>query len=153
MAAPLDNLVRIGLLKEEPTSAGEIGDLVAKAVALLDGARQITSNPISRFALAYDAAHALALAALRAHDKRPTQEKGHRAVVFQTLGTTVGAPDKVWSTLDTYHARRNRSEYGGAAAVSRAEADELLDLATQLDVLFQRWLRGSRPELLSSGTK
>lgn len=148
MAAPLDNLVRIRLLKEEPTSVEEIGDILTRAAALLAGARQITANPISRFALAYDAAHALALAALRAHDKRPTQEKGHRAVAFQTLGTTVGAPDKVWSALDTYHSRRNRSEYGGAAAVSRAEADELLDLATQLDVLVERWLQGNRPELL-----
>ncbi len=65
----------------------------------------------TRFGLAYDAAYALAHAALRSHDLRPTQDKGHRFIVFQCLVHTANAPPEVWVTLSKAHNRRNASVY------------------------------------------
>jgi len=67
----------------------------------------------SRFDLAYNAAHAFALAALRLHGYRP----GSRFVVFQTLAHTVDLPTERWRVLATAHAKRNNVEYAGFADI------------------------------------
>lgn len=71
-----------------------------------------------RFTLAYDAAHAFSLAALRWHGYRPDQK---RFVVFQALPHTLGLGPEVWRVLDKCHQRRNLAEYEG-----RFEVDERL---------------------------
>lgn len=131
----LDNLVRIGQLKLEPPSKEEIGSYLRKAAFYLRDAGREGMSPASRFMLAYDAAYALAFAALRAKGYRPDANRGHRAVVFQTLEATVGAPKELWVALDRYHTRRNASEYAGMVEASEAEADDLLELARQLESL------------------
>lgn len=66
-------------------------------------------SPESRFDLAYNAAHALALAALRS--------RGYRAencyTVFQCLRHTLDLPDEKWRVLDRTHRARNLAEYEG----------------------------------------
>ena len=58
----LDNLVRIGRLKTEPAAREEIQGLVRSGTRrLIDAAREDLSLE-SRFDLAYNAGHALALA-------------------------------------------------------------------------------------------
>lgn len=64
-SAELDNLVRIGKLKREPPSAREQQGLLDSALARLTDAWQATLSFDSRFDLTYNAAHALALYALR----------------------------------------------------------------------------------------
>lgn len=125
----LDNLWQ---LKLEPPSKEEIGSYLRKAAFYLRDAGREGMSPASRFMLAYDAAHALAFAALRAKGYRPD---ANRAVVFQTLEATVGAPKELWVALDRYHTRRNASEYAGMVEASEAEADDLLELARQLESL------------------
>ena len=61
----LENLVRIGQLKTEPPAAGEIEGLQRSGEARLADATNPNLSLESRFDLAYDAAHALARAALR----------------------------------------------------------------------------------------
>ncbi len=61
----LDNLVRIGQLKAEPAAQGELEGLLRSGVRRLADASRSELSLESRFALAYNAAHALALAALR----------------------------------------------------------------------------------------
>lgn len=71
MAHPqLDNLVRIGKLKPELPVKGEFLGLLRSASARLQDAMRNELSPESRFDLAYNAAHALALAALRWHGYR-----------------------------------------------------------------------------------
>lgn len=53
----------------------------------------------SAFDLAYNAAHALALAALRWHGYRSE----NRYLVFQALAHTVGFPPAKWRVLDLCH--------------------------------------------------
>ena len=71
MAHPqLDNLVRIGQLKTEPAAEEEIEGLLRSGQRRLDDAERKELSLESRFDLGYNAAHALALAALRAHGYR-----------------------------------------------------------------------------------
>lgn len=82
----LENLVRVGQLKEEPPADDEITASLRKASIYLADAAIPSLSPPSRFMLAYDAAHALAFAALRANGFRPDSGRGHRAVVFSDFG-------------------------------------------------------------------
>jgi hypothetical protein len=61
----LDNLAQIGLLKKEPGDQGEFNGLAKSGRTRLNDARTPGLSPESRFDLAYNAAHAFALAALR----------------------------------------------------------------------------------------
>ena len=63
----------------------------------------------SRFDLAYNAAHALSLAALR----RAGYRSANRYIVFQLLPHTLGLGPEVWRVLSKCHDVRNRGEYEG----------------------------------------
>lgn len=66
----LANLARIGKLAEEPATAGEIEGLLVSGNERLKDARNEHLALSSRFDLAYNAAHAFSLAALRWHGYR-----------------------------------------------------------------------------------
>ena len=144
----LANLARTGQLAAEPTGAEEIGRLLKGADAQLRDSRTASLSASSRFILAYGAAHALALAALRAEGYRPVASKGHRKVIFQVLEATAGAPRELWIALDRYHGRRNAAEYEGAPPASDAEAKDLVGLATKLHKLVLDHLKRGHPKLL-----
>lgn len=77
----LDNLVRIGQLKAEPPAQVELDGLVRSGQVRLKDAVNTTLSLESRFDLAYNAAHALSLTALRWHGYRSE----NRYQVFQCL--------------------------------------------------------------------
>jgi hypothetical protein len=66
----LENLVKVGKLKIEQATDAEIAGLIRSGVARLADARNEALNIESRFDLAYNAAHALSLAALRSEGFR-----------------------------------------------------------------------------------
>ena len=76
----------------------------------------------SRFDLAYGAAHALCLAALRHHGFRPSK----RYIVFQVLPDTLGLGPEVWRVLSKAHDTRNRTEYEGAIDVDERLLSDLI---------------------------
>ena len=78
---PLDNLVRIGQLKAEPPAQAEFDGLVRSGQVRLADAANAALSLESRFDLAYNAAHALSLAAMRWHGYRSE----NRYQVFQCL--------------------------------------------------------------------
>lgn len=80
----------------------------------------------SRFDLAYNAAHALCLAALRAKGYRAS----NRYIVFQALPQTLGLGPEVWRVLDLCHNKRNLGEYEGLLEVDERLVKDLI-LATQ----------------------
>lgn len=108
-SAELDNLARIGKLKREPPSAREQQGLLQSALARLADAEQTSLSFDSRFDLAYNAAHALALYALR----RTGYRSDNRYLVFQVLPHTAGLPPEVWRVLAKAHDSRNLAEYEG----------------------------------------
>ena len=63
----LENLVRIGKLKAELGTQSEFDGLMRSGNLRLRDAENATNSLQSRFDLAYNAAHALSLAALRWH--------------------------------------------------------------------------------------
>jgi len=123
----LDNLVSIGKLKAEPPSDEECQGLLRSGLRRLEDAGREELSLESRFDLAYNAAHALALAALRFRGYRSES----RYLVFQCLQHTIDLPNKQWRVLDQAHRKRNLAEYEGdmdvdeqlVAAVLRVAGD------------------------------
>lgn len=129
MTSPeLENLVTIGKLKRETCSAQEFDGLVRSGAARLTDAAKTDLAPESRFDLAYNAAHALALAALRRRGYR----SDNRYVVFQALPQTLGLPASTWRVLAKCHERRNLAEYQGELDVDERLIADLLDAAGAL---------------------
>jgi hypothetical protein len=118
----LDRLVGAKGLKPEPPSRTEYDGLVQSGMARLKDADKEDLSLESRFDLAYNAAHALALAALR----RLGYRSSNRYLVFQTLPHTTGLPVTVWRVLSTCHQKRNQSEYEGVVDISKRLLDDLL---------------------------
>jgi hypothetical protein len=145
----LDKLVTTGHLKVQPTSKSQLAGFLANADRRLADAQIPELSSAGRFNIAYEAAHALALAAMRAHGYRPGSAPGHRAIVFQELVHTVQAPATLASSLNRDHAKRNKSEYEGLVSATDAEALDMVALATDLKSLVLDWLRKHRPELLA----
>lgn len=124
----LDNLVRIGQLKVELPAEGELDGLLVSGVRRLADAERTELSLESRFDLAYNAAHALALAALRFRGYRSES----RYLVFQCLQHTIDLPNEQWRVLDEAHRRRNLSEYEGATNVDEQLVAALLRVAREV---------------------
>lgn len=125
MPSPLDNLVRIGKLKTEPPAQAEFDGLVRSGRVRLRDAENATLSLESRFDLAYNAAHALSLAALRWHGYRSE----NRYLVFQCLEHTIGLEKAQWRVLDQAHNKRNLAEYEGDLDVDDALVEALIRAA------------------------
>ena len=112
MAHPqLDSLVQIGQLTAEPPAESEIAGLIRSGLVRLNDAELEELSLESRFDLGYNAAHALALAALR----RLGYRSESRYLVFQCLQHTLDLPREQWRVLDEAHRKRNLAEYEGDA--------------------------------------
>lgn len=131
MTSPnLENLVRPGQLKREAGDRREFDGLVRSARARLADARKRDLSIESRFDLAYNPAHALALAALRWHGYR----SDNRYIVFQCLPHTLGLGAEVWRVLALCHQRRNRGEYEGFLEVDDQLVKDLIEAAGVLEI-------------------
>ncbi|MEX2147644.1 MAG: hypothetical protein WED01_11595 [Candidatus Rokuibacteriota bacterium] len=110
MTSPLENLCGPGKsLREEAPDAREFAGLKQSGLKRLADAEKRANSLESRFDLAYNAAHALCLAALRRAGYRPA----NRHIVFQALPHTLGVGPDVWRVLSRCHELRNRGEYAG----------------------------------------
>ena len=150
MRVSLQNLLKIGQLKEHSPDAAEVQRLLAAAGRNLADARVTTISPETRFDAAYKAVMQAALAVLMAHGYRPdTNRPGHHVTVLQGLTLTIGlAPARV-TVLDTLRRKRNLSDYTGddiddsSSEHCIAEAERLLQ-----DVVA--WLKVHRPHLIGT---
>ncbi|MCK4507433.1 MAG: hypothetical protein KAU27_02760 [Desulfuromonadales bacterium] len=119
------NLVDIGQLKEETGDQREFDGLVHSGRSRLNDARLDVLSIESRFDLAYNAAHALALAALRWKGYR----SDNRYIVFQCLPHTLGVGPEVWRVLAHCHNLRNRGEYEGFLEINERLVVDLIQAA------------------------
>lgn len=129
----LENLANIGKLKREPPSPSELQGLRKSALARLADVGHAGLSFDSRFDLAYNAAHALALYALR----RLGYRSDNRYLVFQTLAHTVGLPSETWRVLAKAHERRNLAEYQGHLEHDEQLMAELVGAAAHLRVIVE----------------
>jgi hypothetical protein len=133
--SPLERLAGPGnVLAKEPSDAKEFAGLVRSGVVRLKGAENVANALDSRFDLAYSAAHALCLAALRRHGFRPSK----RYIVFQVLPDTLGLGPEVWRVLSKCHDMRNRSEYEGALDVDERLVLDLIGACRKVAEKVQR---------------
>ena len=127
-SASFENLAKIGKLTSEQPAQAEIDSLTRSGRTRLKDAKNPSNDLESRFDLAYNAAHALALAALRHHGYRAE----NRYLVFQLLPHTLGIADAQWRVLATCHDRRNKYEYEGMLNVDEGLLAEAISVTEQL---------------------
>lgn len=127
--SPLENLVGPGKpLHKEPPDQNEINGLIGSGRARLHDA-EITALALeSRFDLAYNAAHAMCLAALR----RQGYRSGNRYIVFQALQHTLGLGPDVWRVLAKCHEVRNLGEYEGDLNINERLVADLIVAAKRV---------------------
>ena len=133
---PLDNLARMGKLTAEAPAEHELHALLRSGIRRLDDAAHAELSLESRFDLAYNAAHALALAALRFSGFRSES----RYLVFQCLQHTIDLPAEQWRVLDQAHRKRNLAECEGEMDVDEQLVAAMLrvarEVATRVDRLM-----------------
>ncbi len=121
----LENLAKIGKLKKERVGQKEFDGLVESGRTRLFDAHTPSLAIASRFDLAYNASHALALAALRWHGYR----SDNRYLVFQCLEETLDLGPEHWRVLALCHERRNVAEYQGHLEVEDKLVTDLMQVA------------------------
>ena len=124
----LDKLVTINQLHIEPFSQSEFDGLMQSGNVRLNDAKNESLSLESRFDLAYNASHALSLAALRWHGYR----SGSRYLVFQCLRHTLELPNELWRVMDQAHRKRNLAEYEGHIDVDEQLVDALVRVAIEV---------------------
>lgn len=136
MTSPLERLAGPGkALSAEPPDAKEFAGLKRSGLTRLNDASNTAISLEGRFDLAYNAAHALCLAALRHHGFRA----GNRYVVFQVLPHTLGLGPEVWRVLAKCHDIRNLGEYEGVLDIDERIVTDLIaacrSVAAKLETL------------------
>lgn len=127
--SPLENLCGAGKpLHAEPADEREFAGLKRSGLARLRDAANSSNSLQGRFDLAYNAAHALCLAALRWRGYRPA----NRYVVFQVLPHTLSLGPEVWRVLAKCHEIRNLAEYEGEMDVDENIVRDLLTACTKV---------------------
>jgi hypothetical protein len=129
----LENLVRSGNLKAEPPDRKECEGLLRSATDRLKDAHNTALSFASRFDLAYNTAHALALTAMRQQGYRSDR----RYLVFQCLIHTLGLDKTQVRLFALCHERRNLAEYEGYMDVDETLLAELLSATDALLPLVQ----------------
>jgi hypothetical protein len=129
----LDNLVKINQLKKEPPDQNEFDGMLGSAKRRLQDVQVDGLSEDSQFALAYGAAHSLALAAMRWHGYRSDK----RYLVFQSLEQTIGLENAKWRVLDKCHKQRNLAEYEGHLEITPQLLQELIEVSKELLTLVE----------------
>ena len=109
-------------MKAEPPDVREFAGLKRSGHARLQDALNTSPSLEGRFDLAYNAAHAPCLAALRWNGYRSSN--GH--IVFQLLRHTLGLGPEVWRVLSKCHDIRNLGEYEGDLNVDERIVTDLV---------------------------
>lgn len=129
----LDNLVKINQLKVEPPDNKEFEGMLRAGDTKLKDSQIPGLSEDSQFSLAYSAAHAFALAALRWHGYRSDS----RYLVFQCLGHTLGLSKAKWRVLDQCHNARNLAEYEGHLEINPQLLRELISISKEIQTLLK----------------
>lgn len=139
MPSALENLCGPnGPLIAEPPDAKEVDGLQRSGRVRLEDAGNTELSLEGRFDLAYNAAHALCLAALR----RCGYRARHRYIVFQVLPHTLGLGPEVWRVLAKCHEVRNLGEYEGDLDVDARLVSDLVTACKAVAEALGEALRG-----------
>ena len=144
----LEKWVEYGWLRREPTSSGEIKNLLGIVErSLADSSLEAASTDL-RFIAAFNAALVAATTALRASGHRMVTQAGHHVKTIESLELTIKTSSKLIQRFKTFNNKRNKSVYDVAGAVSDQELEAMIKLANELKKTTLAWLQASHPELL-----
>ncbi len=144
----LQNLLRIGKIKDHAPTAAEVQRLLAAIDRNLADAGVDLISDESRFDVAYKAVMQCALVAMLAAGYRPaTNEPGHHQTMLQSLPLTLGVSNDAWVVLDALRRQRNAHDYTGAPITPEIVA-EFMSRAKALRKLLRAHLASKHPELL-----
>ena len=137
-----------GWLKAHVASAQEIADLLALAERDLKDCRTAGLSDDWKFNIAYNAALQASAAALAASGYAVPKGESNHFRVIQSLAHTLGLDAKSVARFDVYRKERSMSIYDAAGVISREEAGQILNFATDLVVNVSDWIKEHYPELL-----
>src|SRR6266576_279912 len=139
----LEKWVEYGWLRKEPTSPGEIKDLLGIVERSLADSKVEAVSTDLRFIAAFNAA-------LRASGHRTATQAGHHVKTIESLELTIKASPKLIQRFKTFNNKRNKSVYDVAGAISDQELEAMVKLANELKDSTIAWLHRFHPELLKS---
>jgi hypothetical protein len=148
----LEKWVAYGWLRKEPTSAGEIRDLLGIVERSLADSKVEAVSTDLRFIAAFNAALCVATTALRASGHRTVTQTPHHVKTIESLELTIKASPKIIQRFKTFNNKRNKSVYDVAGAVSDQELQAVVTLATELKDGTITWLQKFYPGLLRGPT-
>ena len=142
----LENLAKIGKLKQHSATVEDAKKLLAAARRNLAETSITGLSPETRFDLAYKAIMQCGLLAIMGNGYRPsTNEPGHHATVIQTLPVSIGLDNDRMVILDKFRRTRNLNDYSGDV-VSEEEAAACIRSAEALLLTLTNWLKQNRKE-------
>jgi hypothetical protein len=144
----LQNLLRIGKLKEHAPSPAEVQRLLAAIDRNLADAGVAGISDETRFDAAYKAVMQCALVAMLAAGYRPAaSEPGHHQTMIQSLPLTLGVGNDAWVVLDALRKQRDANDYTGRP-ISPGAVTECTTQGKTLRKLLCARLSAQRPDLL-----
>jgi hypothetical protein len=148
----LQNLLRIGRLKEHAPTAAEVQRLLAAIDRNLADADVLSISDETRFDVAYKAVMQCALVAMLVAGYRPANsEPGHHQTMIQSLPMTLGTGNEVWVVLDALRRQRNANDYTGRP-ITAATAAECIAQAKALREQLLEHLHSHHTGLLRAPT-
>lgn len=122
-----NNLIKIGSLKESDRDEDELQQYVNIGTGMLKDAVNVTLTPHSRYMLAYDGIHSLAMAVLLHFGTRPGNGLGHRSVAFEKLADELKLDIGLRKIIKDAHDRRNETTYRSALPpLSHKDAENVI---------------------------
>jgi hypothetical protein len=139
----LENLLKIGQIREHAADAGDIRRLLDAARRNLVDSRVTAISPETRFDVAYKAIMQAALVALMAHGYRPDANRpGHHQTLIQGLSLTIGLPPQRVRVLDVLRRKRNISDYTGDE-IDDSLVEDCVEQAERLLGDVTAWLKAN----------
>lgn len=145
----LQNLLRIGKLKEQQATPAEVQRLLAAVDRNLADTTVEGLSDETRFDAAYKAVMQCALVAMLAAGYRPsTSQPGHHQTMIQSLPLTLDVANDVWVVLDALRKQRNANDYTGQP-ISPSAVTECVSQAKALRRLLRAHLTAKHADLLA----
>ena len=135
------------------TTSQEVQSLLAGCDEDLRNAQVPQLSPGWQFAIAYAGALRLAKAALAASGYRVKKGANSHYRTIQSLGLTIGLDSNTIADLDAFRSKRHAAGYDSLDAVSRGDAQEILELTRRLRENVAAWLQQKHPALLNKPTE
>ena len=104
----LEKWVEYGWLRRDPTSPGEIKDLLGIVERSISDSKVEAVSTDLRFIAAFNAALSVATTALRASGHRTITQAGHHVKTIESLELTIKASPKVIQRFKTFNNKRNK---------------------------------------------